>query len=222
VRRGGTGRVIYSTGGVSRITTGRGLRRELAALFRDGRYDIVHVHGGLAPTFGSAAPSAAWAAGIPVVATFHSWFARSLACRVFRRPLQRILDRHAATIAVSQPVVDANSRYFRADWEIIPNGVDLEFFRPNGRAPTDALIAGPRLLFLGRHDARPDRGSRAAPGDGGGGAGEGGAVLVAPHRAARARGVRASARHPAEPAALRRHGADLRDRDSGLLTHSAV
>src|SRR5256886_12313362 len=116
-----------------------GLRRQLEALFGERRYDIVHVHGGLAPTFGLAAPIAAWRVGIPVVATFHSWFARSLACRVFRRPLQRILDRHAATIAVSEPVVDANSRYFRADWEIIPNGVDLEFFRPNGRTPTDAL-----------------------------------------------------------------------------------
>src|SRR5437667_198819 len=102
VRRVGTSRVIYSNGGVSRITTGFGLRRELEALFREGRYDIVHVHGGLAPTFGLAAPIAAWSVGIPVVATFHSWFARSLACRVFRRPLQRILDRHAATIAVAR------------------------------------------------------------------------------------------------------------------------
>src|SRR5438874_622206 len=237
VRRVGTSRVIYSTGGVSRITTGRGLRRELAALFRDGRYDIVHVHGGLAPTFGLAAPSAAWAAGIPVVATFHSWFARSLACRVFRRPLQRILDRHAATIAVSQPVVDANSRYFRADWLGLVGGQGA---RSDGVRHADDRVGQPRVPLgdgrrrrggdgaegrsggLGRHDARPDRGSRAAPGDGGGGAGEGGAVRVAPHRAARARGVRARARHPAERAALRRHGADLRDRDSGLLTHSAV
>src|SRR5438132_8579072 len=154
VRRVGTSRVIYSNGGVSRITTGFGLRRELEALFREGRYDIVHVHGGLAPTFGLAAPIAAWSVGIPVVATFHSWFSRSLACRVFRRPLQRILDRHAATIAVSQPVVDANARYFRADWEVIPNGVDTSFFKPNGRRPSDALTERPRLLFLGRIEPR--------------------------------------------------------------------
>jgi len=162
VRRVGTSRVIYSNGGVSRITTGWGIRRELEALFREGRYDIVHVHGGLAPTFGLAAPIAAGRVGIPVVATFHSWFARSLACRVFRRPLQKILDRHAATIAVSEPVVDANSRYFRADWEIIPNGVDVEFFRPNGRAPTDALTQGPRLLFLGRIEPRNGLGTALA------------------------------------------------------------
>ncbi|HYR32337.1 MAG TPA: glycosyltransferase family 4 protein [Gemmatimonadales bacterium] len=154
VRRVGTSRVIYANGGVSRVTTGWRLRRRLEDLFRAWRYDIVHVHGGLAPTLGLAAPFAAWRAGIPVVATFHSWFARSIGCRVFRRPLQRILDRHAATIAVSEPVVDANARYFRANWDVIPNGVDTSFFRPNGRQPTDAFTEHPRLLFLGRIEPR--------------------------------------------------------------------
>ena len=51
---------------------------------------------------------------------------------------------------MSQPVVDVLSRYFRADWDIIPNGVDTNFFEPNGRYPGDALASGPRLLFLGR------------------------------------------------------------------------
>src|SRR2546426_5716564 len=154
VRRVGTSRVIYSNGGVSRVTTGWRLRRRLEQLFRAGRYDLVHVHGGLAPTLGLVAPFAAWRAGIPVVATFHSWFARSLGCRVFRGPFQKILDRHAATIAVSQPVVEANARYFDADWEIIPNGVDTSFFKPNGRRSTDALTDRPRLLFLGRIEPR--------------------------------------------------------------------
>src|SRR5690242_5653040 len=89
VQRVGTSRVIYANGGVSRITTGWNLRRRLEQQFRAGRYDIVHVHGGLAPVLGLAAPFAAWRAGIPVVATFHSWFARSIGCRVFRRPLDR-------------------------------------------------------------------------------------------------------------------------------------
>ena len=55
-------------------------------------------------------------------------------------------------MAVSQPVVDAHARYFDADWQIVPNGVDTEFFR------ADARTAGPRgcpeLLFLGRLDPR--------------------------------------------------------------------
>src|SRR5881628_1389395 len=126
VRRVGTSRVIYANGGVSRVTTGWRLRRRLEELFRAERYDLVHVHGGLAPTFGLAAPFAAWRLGIPVV----------------------------ATIAVSAPVVEANARYFDADWEIIPNGVDTSFFKPNGRRSTDALTDRPRLLFLGRIEPR--------------------------------------------------------------------
>src|SRR3989449_701516 len=154
VRRVGTSLVVYANGGVSRITLGWRLGRQLEDLFRAGRYDLVHVQGGLVPTFGLLAPLAAWRVGIPVVATFHSWFPRSAGYRVLRRLWQPLLDRHAALIAGSQPVVDAMSRYFRARWEIIPNGVDVQFFQPNGRRPTDALARGPRLLFLARLEPR--------------------------------------------------------------------
>ena len=154
VRRVGTSLVVYANGGVSRITLGWRLGRQLEDLFRAGRYDLVHVQGGLVPTFGLLAPLAAWRVGIPVVATFHSWFPRSAGYRVLRRLWQPLLDRHAALIAVSQPVVDAMSRYFRACWEIISNGVDVQFFQPNGRRPTDALARGPRLLFLARLEPR--------------------------------------------------------------------
>src|SRR3989442_6795002 len=65
VRRVGTSRGIYSNGGVSRVTTGRGLRRQLEAVFPDGRCGIVHVHRGPAPPVGLAGPLAALHARIP-------------------------------------------------------------------------------------------------------------------------------------------------------------
>lgn len=152
VRRIGTSRVIYSAGSFARITTGTGLRRDLRDLFRHERIDIVHVHGGLNPTLGLVAPEAAGDLGLPVVATFHSWFAGSALCRIFRRPLQRRLDRHAAVVAVSEPVVLAHARYFQADWTVIPNGVDTDFFRADARPAGPR--GGPELLFLGRLDPR--------------------------------------------------------------------
>ncbi len=151
VQRLGTSMVIYANGGVARVTVGRRLQQRLEALLAG--VDVVHVHGGLAPTFGLIGPLAARRLGIPVVATFHCWFESSAACRVFRRPLQRLLDLHAARIAVSRPVVEAMSRYFRSDWEIIPNGVDLEHFRPGRRLPGPAR-GGPRLLYLHRLEPR--------------------------------------------------------------------
>ena len=153
VHRVGRSLVIYANGGVARITLGFRLGQRLEALF-SGRFDVVHVHGGLAPTFGVVAPLAARRAGIPVVATFHCWFESSPACLMLRRPLQHLLDLHAARIAVSEPVVDAMSRYFRADWEVIPNGVDLGHFQPAGRRPPGPGTFAPRLLFLHRLEPR--------------------------------------------------------------------
>ncbi|MFL5496625.1 MAG: glycosyltransferase family 4 protein [Gemmatimonadales bacterium] len=152
VRRIGCSRTIYSAGSFARITTGMGLRRRLREQFRSERIDLVHVHGGLTPTLGLVAPEAAWDLDLPVVATFHSWFSRSALCRLFRAPLQHRLDRHAAAIAVSQPVVEAHARYLDAAWEIIPNGVDTECFRPG--AALEPPTGDPELLFLGRLDPR--------------------------------------------------------------------
>ncbi len=154
VRRIGRSVVIYANGGVSRITVGVGLRRRLEHLLREGRFDIVHVHGGLAPMFGSVTPLAAWRVGVPLVATFHSWFPRSVGYRVFRKQFQRVLNLHAANIAVSRPVADAHARCWTVPWEIIPNGVDVEYFHPNGRAFAAGAAPGARLLYMHRLEPR--------------------------------------------------------------------
>lgn len=154
VRRLGTSRIIYSSGSFARVTTGWNLKGQLRDLFRRERIDVVHVHGGLAPTFGLVAPRAAKSLGLPVVATFHSWFPKSHLVSIFRPQLQRRLDEHDAAIAVSQPVIDAHAKYLQADWEIIPNGVDTDFFTPEARTDTLRRGDGPQLLFLGRLDPR--------------------------------------------------------------------
>lgn len=154
VRRVGVSRVIYSNGAFARITTGWRLTDRIESVLREIGAELVHVQDGLAPVLGPFAADAAGRLGVPVVATFHSWFPRSLGYGLFRRPLQRRLDRLAACIAVSEPVVQALSRYLRGSWEIIPNGVDVNLFHPNGRGPSDYLARGPRLLFLGRLDPR--------------------------------------------------------------------
>jgi phosphatidylinositol alpha-mannosyltransferase len=154
VHRIGTSRVILSNGSFARVTTGFGLGREFQRFFREKSIDVVHVHGACSPTLGFIAPTAARRVGLPIVGTYHSWFRRSIALGIMRGPIQKRLDQIAINIAVSQPVVDAMSRYLKADWEIIPNGVSMGVFHPNGRRPTDALTKHPKLLFLGRLDPR--------------------------------------------------------------------
>lgn len=154
VRRVGTSRVIYSNGSFARLTTGVGLRAAVTRILRDERIELVHAQDVLAPTLGLVASSAAWRLGLPVVATSHTWFSSAPLYRLFRWYLQPRLERVAARIAVSEPVVHAMSMYFDADWEIIPNGVNVQYFHPDGRRPDDYRRRGPRLLFLGRLDPR--------------------------------------------------------------------
>ena len=155
VRRVGHSQVVFSNGSFARITLGWRLRARLESLFRDERIDVVHVHGPLAPVLSLVAQSAGDRLGLPVVGTFHSWFPRSVGCRVFQGPLQRRLSSMAARIAVSPTVIEAHDRYFEADFDVIPNGVDVGYFHPNGRPPGPlGSDDPPRLLFLGRLDPR--------------------------------------------------------------------
>ena len=174
VIRLGTSVVIHANGGVARVTVGWRLQRQLEAVFREHDFDVVHVHGPLVPSFGTLVPGAARSAGIPIVATFHSWYPPSPSLKILREPLQRILDSHAANIAVSKPVADVHAQYFKADWEIIPNGVDLTYFHPNGtdathdhrngngRSSLKAQPDAPRLLFLHRLEPRNHLGTLLA------------------------------------------------------------
>jgi phosphatidyl-myo-inositol alpha-mannosyltransferase len=154
VRRVGTSRVVLSNGSYARVTTGWAITRKIANILTRERIEVVHSQDVLAPMLGLKAASAAWRLGLPIVATSHTWFSRSTLYRMFRWWLQPRLERVDARIAVSDPVVHAMSMYFRADWEVIPNGVNVDYFHPNGRRPEDARHRGPRLLFLGRLDPR--------------------------------------------------------------------
>src|SRR4029077_2416217 len=76
---------VYFNGSQARITLGRTLRRDLRQVFRDGQYDIVHVHSPLTPTLPLLAIEEA---EVPVVGTFHTYFDRSLNYRAFRKFFQ--------------------------------------------------------------------------------------------------------------------------------------
>jgi phosphatidylinositol alpha-mannosyltransferase len=154
VYRVGTSQLILVNRSFCRFTTGFRLRDRLTDILRQEHIDLVHLHTPITPTLGLIAAQAARHLGIPLVGTFHSWFPPSSFLSFFHRIFQRELNRIDAKIAVSEPVIEAHSRYFKAEWEVIPNGVDVDYFHPNGRMPADVFIRGPRLLFLGRLDPR--------------------------------------------------------------------
>jgi phosphatidyl-myo-inositol alpha-mannosyltransferase len=135
------------------MTVGAGLRGELRRIFERERFDLVHAHCPLVPTL----PLFALEAALPwqkVVGTFHAAADRNFFYWLLRRylePKARRLDRR---VAVSEAARTFVNRYFPGDYEIVPNGIDCERFRP-GIAPIEEFRDGRiNVLFVGRMDPR--------------------------------------------------------------------
>jgi phosphatidylinositol alpha-mannosyltransferase len=136
---------------VGRFSIGVRIKPQMEYALRDA--DVVHAQGLAAPILPLWALRTSQA---PVtVGTYHTYFTRegALAYRVFYLYVQNALRRLDRTIAVSQPCVDSIAPLFPGRFEVIPNGVDTDLFRP--LRPGESRPAGPpRILFCGRLEPR--------------------------------------------------------------------
>ena len=141
---------IPSSGSIARVSLSVWLRPRVKALVREKAFDVVHTHN---PFSGLVTAYAIRFSNAVNVATFHNYGTglyriggRKLAMPYFKRL--------HGLIAVSKPARDYVSRHFPGDYEIIPNGIELDAFA-NGVAPFPHLDDGMiNLLFLGRLEKR--------------------------------------------------------------------
>lgn len=141
---------VVSNGSISRLSVGLGLKRRVANAIRGA--DVVHAQGLAPPTLPLFALRSTTA---PVtVGTFHTYFdGGHWAYRVFFRYVATALNALDRKIAVSDACVEALRPYFDGPYDIVPNGIDCDLFRP--LAPDEPRPAGPpRILFVGRFDPR--------------------------------------------------------------------
>jgi len=141
---------VYNNGGVGRVTGGPRLSGAIRELLRASRFDVVHVHAPLTPVLPLLAIHHATE---PVVGTFHTHFRPGLAFRLAGGALQRYLDRLDAAIAVSRACLAPLEGRLRAEFRIVPNGVDAERF---GRGRRLRRLDDGRLnvLWVGRVEPR--------------------------------------------------------------------
>jgi phosphatidyl-myo-inositol alpha-mannosyltransferase len=120
------------------------MRRELRA----GRYDVVHVHEPPAPVVGWDAPSFG---GAPVVGTFHAYSTKPVPNHIATLlGARRVFNQLHARIAVSEAAAWTGRRWFGGDYEVIPNGVDIDAAPQGPKPESDEL----RVLFVGRAEER--------------------------------------------------------------------
>jgi phosphatidylinositol alpha-mannosyltransferase len=147
---------IPANGSIARISISPDLGRTIRAILRTERFDILHLHEPLMP----AVPLLVLRhATCPAVGTFHAYGDYSAAYAVARPFLGRFFDRMDGRIAVSQAAYEYVSQYFDADYEIIPNGVDVQRFG-QPLPPMEWKREGrPTVLFVGRFE-EPRKGLR--------------------------------------------------------------
>jgi phosphatidylinositol alpha-mannosyltransferase len=154
VRRVGRAYPFYVNASETLLTAGPRLGADVSKHFSGRSLDVLHVHN----PFGFMLPMTAIARSTArvTVGTFHSVVPDGYRpLRWSRRFLRGLLSRLDARIAVSAAVVASIGAHFSGfGFDVIPNGVDTDFFTP-GAGALPWLSQGERnILFTGRFDPR--------------------------------------------------------------------
>ena len=152
VERVGHNLLIPFNGAFVDLAVGFRLTHQLRRLFRRYDFDLVHTHAPLVPTLPLLAIRAATCAQ---VGTFHTTAGRSRLLEVARRWLDPMVEKLDGRIAVSPTAREFSARYFPGEYVVIPNGVDIERFRPDiAPFPEWREPGRVNILFVGRLDPR--------------------------------------------------------------------
>ncbi|MFH0800453.1 MAG: glycosyltransferase family 4 protein [Pseudomonadota bacterium] len=143
---------VFFNKSCGRLTVGTGLSRRVRDILRAQRFDIIHTHSPMFPTLPVIANMQTDA---PIVGTFHTCTSGELIYyKLYRKKLRTYLERMTGRIAVSECCAQENERAFDVSFDIIPNGVDTEWWSKGAekiRKFDDGRI---NILFLGRPDKR--------------------------------------------------------------------
>jgi phosphatidyl-myo-inositol alpha-mannosyltransferase len=148
----GTPIAIPVNDSVARITLSFHLANQVAAIVADEGFDVLHFHEPLLPALPLTMLRMSNTAN---VGTFHA-FAHSNVGYFYGRPfLQPYLGHLHRAIAVSEPARAFVARYFPDfQMKVVPNGVDLDVYRP-GHTPIRHLRDDNlNILFVGRLEKR--------------------------------------------------------------------
>jgi phosphatidyl-myo-inositol alpha-mannosyltransferase len=152
---------LVGHGGIAAVASARSIARipllpvvwwRVRRLVRDGGFDVVHIHEPLVPL---VALAATWHARTVTVGTIHGYRPSYLPYRLLRLPLDRMMHRLSARVAVSVDAREWVNRYFPGDYHVIPDGVDVTRFSDRAVLPVERYDDGrPNVLFVGRLEPR--------------------------------------------------------------------
>ena len=118
-------------------------------VLRDEQFDVLHIHEPLTP---GASITALVMRTAPIVATFHA-AGESLSYKYLSAPLKGFASAIDHRVAVSKDAVLLAQRYLGGEYQILPNGVELDRFDSSQRV-IKKTGARRSIFFCGRHEPR--------------------------------------------------------------------
>jgi len=123
-------------------------------VLRDEQFDVLHIHEPLTP---GASITALVMRTAPIVATFHA-AGESLSYKYLSAPLRGFASAIDHRVAVSKDAVLLAQRYIGGDYQILPNGVELDRFVASSQnasiTHSDSSLMRRSIFFCGRHEPR--------------------------------------------------------------------
>ncbi|MEO0202523.1 MAG: glycosyltransferase family 4 protein [candidate division WOR-3 bacterium] len=137
---------------IAPITISPRLNKLVKDIIQKNKFDIIHIHGPIAPVLPILALKYSNSIN---VATFHAAHDKMLLYRIFKGYLENYFKKLHGKIAVSEVAKMSIYKYFKSDYRIIPNGVDINRFKPdNEKIPWLFEDKSKKILFLGRIEPR--------------------------------------------------------------------
>ena len=145
---------IPASDSIIRVPISLHLAPAIKKVMAEEKFDVVHLHEPFMPMLCSATLRFSNTVN---VGTFHA--AQGKPGYGFARPISTwMLERRARKlhghIAVSKPAMDYVSKFVPAEYEIIPNGVDLTYFRPDVPLIQEFCDGKLNIVFMGRLEFR--------------------------------------------------------------------
>ncbi len=150
----GKPRSIPSSGSIIRIPISLRLGPDIKKVLEREKFDIIHLHEPFMPMLCSAVLRFSNSTNI---GTFHAWdgkpgydWGKPVSTWMINRRIRKLAGR----IAVSNMAMAYAQKNIPGNYEIIPNGIDTEFFSPDVSPVKEYSDGKKNILFLGRLERR--------------------------------------------------------------------
>ncbi len=138
-------------GTIARIPLSPWLPAQARRILSREKFDILHLHEPFLPML---CLSILMQSKYVNVGTFHAYYADAKSYNTLKPLFKKFLTRLDGKIVVSQPLYNFLNKYAPSDYNIIPNGIDIDRFSQQGNVKKEFRDGKINILFVGRLEKR--------------------------------------------------------------------